>query len=120
LPSDRHAFIELNTAHCFDGVVITIAADTILDKPIEIVHVTTGSEEATVSHARNIIIANKHVQAHIIERSVALNTDNVYLNNSVTEIVAHDGAQLEHYKIQEEAPQAFHIGGVFVNQRMVW
>jgi len=116
LPSDRHAFIELNTAHCFDGVVITIAADTILDKPIEIVHVTTGSEEATVSHARNIIIANKHVQAHIIERSVALNTDNVYLNNSVTEIVAHDGAQLEHYKIQEEAPQAFHIGGVFVNQ----
>ena len=116
LPSDRHAFIELNTAHCFDGVVITIAADTVLDKPIEIVHVTTGAEEATVSHARNIIIANKHVQAHIIERSLALNADNAYLNNSVTEIVAHDGAQLEHYKIQEEAPQAFHIGGVFVNQ----
>ena len=116
LPTARHAFIDLNTAHCFDGVVITLTVNTVLEKPIEIVHVTTGTEHATVSHARNLIIANKHSQAHIIERFVSLAVENVYLNNSVTEIIAHDGAQLEHYKIQEEAPQAFHIGGVFVSQ----
>ena len=116
LPASRHAFIDLNTAHCFDGAVITFASDVVLKKPIEIVHVTTAGEQATVSHARNLIIANKHSQAHIIERFVSLAVENVYLNNSVTEIIAHDGAQLEHYKIQEEAQQAFHMGGIFVSQ----
>ena len=116
LPANRHAFIDLNTAHCFDGVVITLAADTVLKKPLEIVHVTTSAEHATVSHARNLIIANKHSQARIIERFVSLDVQAVYLNNSVTEIIAHDGAQVEHYKIQEEALHAFHMGGVFVSQ----
>lgn len=116
IPAERHAFIDLNTAYCFDGVVITLDTNTVLAKPIEIIHVTTGADHATISHARNIVIAGKHSQADIIERSMSVNAENIYLNNTVTEIIAHDGAQLEHYKIQEEAPQAFHIGGVFVSQ----
>ena len=118
IPADKHAFVDLNTAHCFDGVVISIDDKTVLEKPIEIVHVTTGSDSdhATVSYARNLIIAGKHSEAHIIERSISDNANNSYLNNSVTEIIAHDGAQIEHYKIQEDAAHAFHFGGVYVSQ----
>lgn len=116
LPSDRHAFVDLNTAYCYDGVVIEIADKTVLDKPIEIVHVTTAAEHATVSHARNLIVAGKLSNAHIIERSLSANANQACLNNTVTEIIAHDGAKLEHYKVQEEAKHTFHIGGVFINQ----
>lgn len=116
LPSDKHAFIDLNTAYCFDGVVIEIADKIILEKPIEIVHVTTGTDHATVSHARNLIVAGKLSESHIIERSISAGADNAYLNNTVTEIIAHDGAKLEHYKVQEDAEHAFHIGGLFINQ----
>lgn len=116
LPVDRHAFIDLNSAYCFDGVVIEIDDKTVLDKPIEIVHVTTTAEHATVSHTRNLIIAGKLSQAHIIERSISANADQTFLNNTVTEIIAHDGAKLEHYKVQEDAQHAFHMGGVFINQ----
>ncbi len=116
LPSDRHAFIDLNTAYCFDGVVIKIADKAVLEKPIEIVHVTTGADNATVSHARNLIVAGKLSEAHIIERSISVGADNAYLNNTVTEVIAHDGAKLEHYKVQDDAEHAFHIGGVFINQ----
>lgn len=115
LPTEPHAFTALNSAYCLDGVVIEIADKAVINQPIELIHVAT--EENSVNHARNLIIAGKLSQVEIIERSVtSLNDDAVYLNNSVTEIIAHDGAQLEHYKIQQDAMAAFHIGGVFINQ----
>jgi len=38
------------------------------------------------------------------------------LNNVITEIVAGDNAHIDHYKIQQESNDAFHMGGVFINQ----
>lgn len=101
---------------------------------------TTGNQKkamslqdsAIVSHPRNLIIAGKFSKSHIIERSICIETATLsapvptkptptksttpYLNNSVTEIIALNGAQLDHYKVQQDASNAFHIGGVFVNQ----
>ena len=119
LPADRHSFIDLNTAYCFDGVVIEIAAKAKLEKPIEIIHVTTASPtQATVTHPRNLIIAGKLSEAQVIERSIAIDSkeSSIYLNNSVTEIIAYEGSRLDHYKVQEESKTAFHIGGVFISQ----
>lgn len=114
MPAEPHAFTALNTAHCLDGVVIEIADKAVIEQPIEVVHVVT--EANSVSHPRNLIVAGKLSQAHIIERSVTSLDDGVYLNNSVTEIIAHDGAHVEHYKVQQDAATAFHVGGVFINQ----
>lgn len=116
LPMDQHGFTTLNSAYCFDGAVIEIADNAKVDQPIELVHVTTTSATPIVSHPRNLIIAGKLSQAHIIERSLAADEETVYLNNSVTEIIAAAGAHLEHYKVQQESAIAFHVGGVFVNQ----
>jgi len=122
LPKDQHAFTLLNSAYCLDGLVIEINQNTVLDKPIEIVHVTTSfeqlnnSSQSSVSHCRNIIMVGKLSQAQIIERFISLDFKNCYLNNSITEIIAHDGAHLSHYKVQQEAANAFHMGGVFSNQ----
>lgn len=114
LPSQTHAFTALNTAYCLDGAVIEITDKTVIEQPIELIHVVT--EAHSVSHAHNIIVAGKLSQASIIERSLASLDDMVYLNNSVTEIIANDGVKLEHYKIQQDAKTAFHVGGVFINQ----
>jgi Fe-S cluster assembly protein SufD len=40
-----------------------------------------------------------------------------YFTNSVTEIVLEEGARLEHCKIQQESPEAFHIATTHVVQR---
>lgn len=119
LPEEQHGFTQLNTAFCLDGVVVRIDKGVKLEQPLEIVHVTTTGEQATVSHARNLIVAEPLAEGSIIERAIAdkgENEETVYLNNSVTEIVAHDGAQIQHYKVQADANSAFHIGGVFANQ----
>ena len=123
LPSETHAFTQLNTAYCTDGAVIKIASKTNVEKAIELIHVTTEHDEPVVSHPRNIIIANKLSEVTIIERSVSAsnsannNADSTsYLLNTVTEIIAHDGSQVQHYKVQQDSDSAFHMGGVFVNQ----
>jgi len=109
-------FTALNSAYCFDGAVIEIAEKAVIEKPIELIHVTTSSETAVVSHPRNIIIAEKFSEVQIIERSLCSDSSTNYLNNTVTEIIAADGAKLEHYKVQQESNIAFHVGGVFANQ----
>jgi Fe-S cluster assembly protein SufD len=116
LPIDLHGFTALNSAYCLDGAVIEIADNAIIEKPIELVHVTTSSETAVVSHPRNLIIVGKLSEAQVIERSLCSDSSTTYLNNTVTEIIAADGAQLEHYKVQQDSKNAFHIGGVFANQ----
>ncbi|MGH1541346.1 MAG: Fe-S cluster assembly protein SufD [Arenicella sp.] len=119
LPAETHAFTQLNSAYCNDGAVIRIASKATVEKPIELIHVTTEHDEPVVSHPRNIIIADKLSQVTIIERSVCADNkpdSTSYLLNTVTEIIAHDGAQVQHYKVQQDADNAFHMGGVFANQ----
>lgn len=119
LPAEQHGFTLLNSAYCLDGLVISIDAKTKLEKPLEIVHVSTAESDSDadwVSHPRNLIITGKLAEAHIIERAIAADDNASYLNNSVTEIIAEDGAQVQHYKIQQEAKNAFHVGGVFIRQ----
>lgn len=112
-PAEPHGFTSLNTAYAQDGYVIQLNNNASLSSVLEVFFVSQSS--ATVSHTRNLIIAGANTQCTIVERHIG-QTDAVYLNNSVTEILAGDNAHIDHYKIQQESNEAFHIGGVFINQ----
>ena len=113
LSAEQHGFSALNTAYCQDGYVLELDNNTVVDGVLEVYFVATQAE--TVSHSRNLIIAGANSQCRIVERHIA-NDGLLYINNTVTEIVAGDNAHIDHYKIQQESDQAFHIGGVFINQ----
>ena len=57
----------------------------------------------------------KNSQVTIIEHYVSEN-DNIYFTNTVTEIVVEDNAIVDHYKLQEESKNAFHIARVEIDQ----
>lgn len=113
LPNKQHGFSALNTAYAQDGYVIELANNKILDSVIEVVFVSQSSD--TVSHTRNIIIAGANTQCTVIERHIGAD-GLIYLTNNVTEIIAGDNAHVDHYKVQQESNDAFHIGGTFINQ----
>ena len=113
LPKEKHGFLSLNTAYCQDGYVVILPQGKMLADVLEIYMVSQSSE--SVSHSRNLVIAGANTQCTIVERHIGAQ-GLVYLNNSVTEIVAGDNAHIDHYKIQQESEEAFHIGGVFINQ----
>jgi Fe-S cluster assembly protein SufD len=62
-----------------------------------------------------LIIAGSDSQVSIIEDYLALGIAS-YFTNAVTEIVAGDNSVIEHYKLQAENEEAFHIATIQVRQ----
>jgi Fe-S cluster assembly protein SufD len=111
----QHAFSALNTAAIDDGLLIHVAAGQKPDRPIEVLHLTTAATDAVVAQSRNLLLLEAGAQATLIERFAGPD-GSLYFNNSLTEIILEAGAELEHYRLQEESLAAFHLHSLFVNQ----
>jgi Fe-S cluster assembly protein SufD len=106
----------LNTAFANEGAYINIPKSKVVDKPIEIMYFTTGSEAALLVQPRNLIVVGENSHVQIIERHQSLN-ENPVLTNSVTEIFAQKRAIVDYYKIQNDNLQANLIDNTYVSQQ---
>ena len=102
------AFAALNTAFFLDGAFIYVPAGVVVPEPIQLVFVSTVKEAGATTHPRILIVAEKQSQLTVIESHVRT-VDAPYFTNAVTELVAEEGAVIEHVKIQDESRDAFHI-----------
>jgi Fe-S cluster assembly protein SufD len=109
------AFADLNTALHEDGAVVFLAPGTVAKEPIHIVFASTGAPgRATVTHPRVLVVAGRGSRARIVESYLgAIGLE--YLTNAVTEVRVEDGAEVEHYRLQQESEAAFHIGRLAVD-----
>ena len=117
--SDDHGqtvFGALNTAFMADGAYLHLARGTVVEQPIHLLFIATqaGASGALIS-PRNLIVAEDGAQATVIEHYAGSDAA-VYLTNAVTQIFTGANAAIEHYKLQQEAPQAFHIAGIHAQQ----
>ncbi len=103
----------LNTALMADGVVIRLSAGTRLDRPLLLVFLGGASDRALAFHPRNLILADAGSHATIIELHAPA-ADAVYWSQPVTDIVVGRGAELRHYKSQQEGLRAFHLAATTV------
>jgi Fe-S cluster assembly protein SufD len=118
LPKLQHGFTLQNTAYANDGYVVILPKNIELSTAIEIIFINDG-RKPSATHNRNLIIASENSKCTVIERHIGAANEaspNQYLNNSVTEIHASDGAKVDHYKLQQESSAAFHMGGIFIRQ----
>jgi Fe-S cluster assembly protein SufD len=108
-------FNALNTACMRDGVYLDLAPGVELAQPVHLVFIATGQPD-TATTLRNLVVAGPGSKARIIESYLALG-DARYLTNAVTEIFVGDGADIEHYKLEQESASAYHMAGIYVNQQ---
>jgi Fe-S cluster assembly protein SufD len=101
------AFTALNTALFEDGAIVRVPKNVIVDKPINVVFVTTGSPTPTASYPRVLLVAEENSQAQVIETHVGLG-GGVHFSCAVTEVVTAPGSRLEHYRVQLERPDGYH------------
>jgi Fe-S cluster assembly protein SufD len=106
--TEKNAFAALNTAFFHDGAFLFVPSDTTIEEPIHLLFVSTANEPGVTSHPRNLIIAEKGSRLTVLE-SYASTVDAAYLTNAVTEVVAGEGAAVEHCKYQDESLSAFHV-----------
>ena len=107
----RHPFTALNTANAQDGALVVIPDGVVVDGFIHIVF--AGEGDGVWSHPRNLIVVGRGSHVAVVETYVGSGS---YFTNVVTEIVAGDGAVIDHYKIECESLSASHIATVQIHQ----
>ncbi len=112
----QHVFSALNTALINDGLFLHIEDGIKLEKPIEVINVSLSVDNALIIQPRNLCVLGKEASATLIERYISTG-DSHYLNNNLTEVVLEESANLQHYRLQEESPTAYHLGSVFLSQQ---
>ncbi len=128
LDASAGGFTALNGARLDDGVVVRVPRGKAVEAPLHIVHVATASAQADsetggesgdahqpiASHPRNLIVLEAGSSARVVEHYVGM--PGVHLTNAATEIVLERDAVLSHLKLQCEAPEAFHVQRIQVQQ----
>ena len=106
------AFTSLNTAFLRDGVVLIIPAGTVIEQPIEVTFASVSEGSGSVSHPRLLIVAAEASQATVLERYVG---SGPAFTNAVGEVWLGPNAVVDHYKLQEEPADSFHIASMFLH-----
>jgi len=113
LKLEGEIFNATNTAHLTDGLRINITAKTVVETPIQIIHILKGDH--VISNFKTIVKAEKFSKSSIVQGFFAESGDANFCNN-VTEISVEDNAFLTIDKIQYESEQSFHINTEEVQQ----
>ncbi len=106
-----HPFGALSTALFEDGALLEVARGAVVEPVIHLIFYSAGHGEPTASFPRTLILAREQSQASVVE-SFAGAPGAIYLTCPVAEIVAEDGAVVDHYKLQRESREAFHLSGL--------
>jgi Fe-S cluster assembly protein SufD len=111
----KDTFTALNTALAQNGVVIHVPRGVVVDEPVHIVHITDAQASATAIHPRLLAVVDALAHVALVESYASTGTAS-YFTNAVAEIEVGNGARVNHYKIQRESIEAFHVGTVQVSQ----
>src|SRR5690606_31849124 len=114
--SRDESLTSLNTAFSKEGAYIYIPKNKMPKKPIQILHLSTGNEAAQMLQPRNLIVVEQNAEVQIIERHQSL-TENEVFTNSVTEIFAAKDANVDYYKVQNDAPTASLVDNTYISQQ---
>ena len=108
-------FVDLNTAFADDGAFIRIKNNQTVDKPIEVLYLTTEENGPSFSQVRNLIIVGQNAEVQIVERHQNLGST-VNFTNFVSEVFAAQDSRVSYYKIQNDVTHASLVDNTHVLQ----
>jgi len=104
-----NGFTNLNTAFFVDGAFVLIPRGVEIKSPIHLLFISKpAKDQATASFPRVYIIAEEHSSATIVESYFGASKAQ-YFTNAVVDVTAKAGARINHYRVQRESTDAFHV-----------
>ena len=104
-----HPFVALNTAHLEDGALVYAPRGVRLTRPLHLLFLgTQNGGEAVVAYPRNLVVAGESAEVTVVETYAGFSGEK-YFTCPVTEIVAGANAVVDHYKLEQESSDAFHV-----------
>ncbi|TWC38588.1 iron-regulated ABC transporter permease protein SufD [Pseudomonas sp. SJZ079] len=115
LDAPAQAFAALNSALAEDGALVQIAAHARVERPLQLLFLSDPGATPKAAHPRLRVLAGADSRASLVESHLGVGAER-YLSNAVTQIRLEAGAELEHYKLQNERRTAFHVALLDVRQ----
>ena len=107
--SKSNPFVSLNTSMMNSGLPIHISDNSNIEKPLQIIYLTTDTTDKLMNHPRFDIHVGKNSKITILEHYVG-STNVSYLTNAVSRFNLAKNSQLSHIRLQEEDYASHHIG----------
>jgi len=104
-------FAALNQAFFSDGAFILVPPGVQVAEPVQLLYISSAKNAGEAILPRNLVIAGANSQLTVVESYLSTG-EAANFTNAVTEILAGEGARVEHVKLQDEAPEAFHIATI--------
>ncbi|ALO45923.1 Fe-S cluster assembly protein SufD [Pseudohongiella spirulinae] len=111
----RNLFAALNNAQLTEGVLVTVAKNTTLDKPLNLIYLSSAVAGDLMANTRVLIVLEQGANAKVIEQYLSADDATDSFANSLTEIAVGENARLHHTRLHLEHEDSRHIGGVHVN-----
>lgn len=108
LPKDLHLFAALNTALFQDGIFLYVPQGKVMRHPIWVLHQTDAPGRRSFVQMRHLLVAEANSQAKIIELHRTSEGSTSFLNLGVEGFVG-DGAQVSHYRLQDDSAKASQV-----------
>jgi Fe-S cluster assembly protein SufD len=89
---------------------ISLTFESAIDKPVEILFITTGEDQAVATRLHIEVAAG--ASATIVETHIG---DGIYLHTPLVSMNIDKGARLDRIKLENEAPNAQHLSHVIVD-----
>jgi Fe-S cluster assembly protein SufD len=103
---DDHPFVALNTAFLRDGAFVWVPRGAVVG-PVHLLFLSSSEDgRATVSFPRNLIVTGEGSQLSLVETYAGTGA---YFNCPVTELAVGANSVVDHYKVQRESRDAFHM-----------
>lgn len=113
---ETDAFMALNTAFAREGGFVFVPDNTIVDKPIHLLHVAAETAGEFVVYPRHLLLAGANSRVTVVESYESL-SNHRYFTNVVSEVITRENAVIDHYKLQNESERAYHISTMDVQMQ---
>ncbi len=92
-------FAQLNIALSNEGILITVAPDKIVEKPLHLVFIGTSNTADLAVHLRHRIVLDQNARLTIVEHRLSVDSHR-HLHNTSTDVHLHPSSALTHARIQ--------------------
>jgi Fe-S cluster assembly protein SufD len=107
-------FIALNTAFAHEGCFFYVPAQVVLEKPVHVIEVMVGTDDLFVQ-PRLLVLLEPGARATLIEGQHSRTAGQTF-QNGVMEVYVGAGAEIDHYRLQDEGPQATQVATTWFYQ----
>lgn len=114
LAREGDAAAQLNTLLMQDGVLLHVAADTVCEKPLQIISIFNAGVPSMAAR-RLLVVLEAGARASLLVCDHSQRADVDYLSSEVTEIFLAEGAQLDYCHIEASTARTSRVGSLFAS-----